>query len=101
MLGFLRRRRRRVSGRHALGPAVTAIPSAGPAVVPPEAVPPAPVPLLAAPPVAPSRRVELGFRDGTTTELDPTSSQSIALRELAARLGEGSSSRGVLPTQPE
>jgi hypothetical protein len=40
--------------------------------------------LLPAQPHGP--RVQLGFRDGTTTALDPASSQSLALEELAQSL---------------
>lgn len=82
--------RRRPSGRHALGAAVTAIPSA-PAVVhaaapvvqaAPPVVPPQPEP----PVVVQGPRVELGFRDGTTAALAPGSAQAQALTDLAAVL---------------
>ena len=70
--------RRRKVGKHALGAAVTSIPSARP-VAP--VVPAAPV---AAP--APGPRVELGFRDGTTAALAPGSDQAKALTEIASAL---------------
>ena len=97
MLSFLRRR----VGRGGLGAAVTAIPSApapaaavlghtpagaadaGPAVAVPLPGPPAPV----AP--VPGPRVELGFRDGTSARLDPTSPAAHALEDLARLLTRG------------
>lgn len=45
------------------------------------AVPPQPEPVPAALP-----RVQLGFRDGTSTSLDPASQQSIALEQIARSL---------------
>ena len=103
--------RRRPKGRHALGAAVTSIPSAPPvrAAVPPPPPPPAPeapapeaapeapapeaapeavAPEAVAPqPVAPASpagpRVELGFRDGSTAALAPWSEQAKALTDLA------------------
>ena len=68
--------RRRARGRHALGAAVTAIPSAPVQVA--AALPPA------SEPVGP--RVELGFRDGTTAALAPGSEQAKALTDLASVL---------------
>lgn len=83
--------RRRPQGKHALGAAVTAIPSARPAPAPEPAVAP-----LAPPPVAPlappavqeptGPRVELGFRDGSTTALAPGSEQARALTDIASLL---------------
>ena len=75
--------RRRPSGRHALGAAVTAIPSAPPAPAP---VAPAPVLPAQPEPVVQGPRVELGFRDGTTAALAPGSAQAQALTDLAAVL---------------
>ncbi len=110
---------RAAAGRHALGAAVTSIPSGPPVpAVPVPAVPvptaapepdapsledllaayahlltpepagPAPAvpePTMPAPAVpAPSGGVQLGFRDGTTAELDPQ--QSAALHDLARAL---------------
>jgi hypothetical protein len=73
MLGFLRRRTAHARG--GLGAAVTGVPSA-PArpVVPPQVA------------TTPGPRVELGFRDGTTTCLDPGSAEAQALDELARLL---------------
>jgi hypothetical protein len=34
----------------------------------------------------PAPRVQLGFRDGSCADLDPSSSESLALRELADAL---------------
>lgn len=75
-----------------------ASPGARPAA-PQAAAEPRPVPApdapLASPPARTSdapepavqqRRVQLGFRDGSSTTLDPTSSQSLELEELAASL---------------
>ena len=90
--------RRRPKGRHALGAAVTAIPSASVQVpVPVQAADPAPPPVESpvappaeqpvAPPVAPSGpRVELGFRDGSTAALAPWSEQAKALTDIASAL---------------
>ncbi len=129
--------RRKATGKHALGAAVTSIPSgplrlAAPALVTPAAAPLAPPvhgDLVPAPPAAaPARqplpvevpaqapssarasletalaqllplqggatdqaapqalRVQLGFRDGTSTTLDPASSQAQALEQLAQSL---------------
>ncbi|MCU1599833.1 MAG: hypothetical protein JWO22_542 [Frankiales bacterium] len=108
--------RRRHTSRHALGAAVTAIPSArvqeapAPAVVVPPPPPvveapvavretpvsvveaPAPVQTRAPvePPPAPVRvrgpRVELGFRDGSTAALAPGSEQAKALTDIASVL---------------
>ncbi|HVE74791.1 MAG TPA: hypothetical protein VNA30_06890 [Mycobacteriales bacterium] len=74
---------------------MTEIPSA-PVVVPlppahlaPEAsVPPAPVsPVLPAPVEShQGTRVELGFRDGSSAELDPDSAQAKALENIASAL---------------
>ena len=72
MLGFLRRRPARA--RHGFGAAVTAIPSAPASAG------------TAAPPLPAGPRVELGFRDGTSTCLDPTSAEAQALDELARLL---------------
>jgi hypothetical protein len=115
---------RRVGGRHALGAAVTSIPSGPvPVAVAPSAVSPSvaavpsdsvPEPAPAAPasllvdeitallasgeawagpevetswsPPALGGRVQLGFRDGSSTALDPSSSHSQALEELAQSL---------------
>jgi hypothetical protein len=49
------------------------------------AAPPAEVEGPAVPATLPPR-VQLGFRDGTSTSLDPSSSQSQALEELAQSL---------------
>lgn len=46
---------------------------------------PEPSPTEAAPPVA-LPRVQLGFRDGSSTSLDPSSTQSQALEQLAQSL---------------
>ena len=117
MLAFLRRRRGG-AGRHSLGAAVTAIPAAprrvpvdvllpavpaaAPALSPPQALPvaPAPAPPAALPPpeLPQVGRVELGFRDGSSTVLEPTSEQAAALRELADLLGR-SSGEPLRPTQ--
>jgi hypothetical protein len=85
--------RRRARGRHALGAAVTAIPSL------PAQVPPAPRPVVAArapeptpeaipEPVAEPTvpRVELGFRDGSSAALAPWSEQAKALTDIASLL---------------
>ena len=104
---------RRSKGRHALGAAVTAIPAAprpvapvpqqpvaqpvahpAPTFLPAAATPPPiapPLPPPIAPPPAPEPvpvgpRDELTFRDGTSANLDPTSSQYQALEELAQSL---------------
>jgi hypothetical protein len=90
MLGFLRRRSAR--WRRGLGAAVTAIPSApvGPASAPAVAVPAVAVPAVAVDARRrPGARVELGFRDGTSTALDPGSSDARALEELARTLTRG------------
>ena len=88
---------RRKAGKHELGAAVTAIPSA-PRVVPPPAyaapvAPPVVPPVAqAAPQVAPAPevpaqpRIELGFRDGSTAALAPGSEQAKALTEIASVL---------------
>jgi hypothetical protein len=99
--------RRRPKGRHALGAAVTSIPSGRPSV--PELIertvtapPPAPVVVGEPEPVAPEPvvvaaqvlrpepvpgiRVELGFRDGSTAALAPGSEQAKALTDIASVL---------------
>jgi hypothetical protein len=73
--------RRRPKGRHALGAAVTAIPSLVRTVPAAEPVAHAP----AEPPPTPAR-VELGFRDGSTAALAPDSEQAKALTDLATLL---------------
>jgi hypothetical protein len=75
MLGFLRRRP--AGGRHTLGAAVTGIPTAPrrPAV---------PQPLVSQP--SHPGRVELGFRDGSSAVLEPTSAQARELLALAGLL---------------
>ena len=86
--------RRRPPGRHALGAAVTAIPSVRPAppVLPAEPVAPVVEPVASVVPVAPvveqppGPRVELGFRDGSTAALAPGSEQAQALTDLASVL---------------
>ena len=86
MLGFLRRRPAHARG--GLGAAVTAIPSA-PVAVPVAAVRAfeADLPVVPPAPEAPvGPRVELGFRDGTSTLLDPGSAEAQALEELAELL---------------
>ena len=86
MLGFLRRRP--ASGRGGLGAAVTAIPSA-PVAAPALHVPPVEADLPVVPPqraTPAGPRVELGFRDGTSTLLDPGSAEAQALDELAQLL---------------
>jgi hypothetical protein len=76
--------RRRKVGKHALGAAVTAIPSAPRPVLP---APAAEVPQqVAVADPAPAPRVELGFRDGSTAALAPGSEQAKALTDLAAIL---------------
>ena len=111
MLGFLRRQG---SGRHALGAAVTGIPSApAPVAVPLAVAVPAPVaaparvavpaPAVPAPPAVPLPRVELGFRDGSTTVLPAASVQAQALLEIAGLLSgrdeaNGSSTEPHRPT---
>ena len=77
-MGLFRRRR---PGRHALGSAVRAIPSAAPAIV---VHPPVPAVRMDDAP-----RVELGFRDGSTAALAPESAQSRALVALADVLTRG------------
>jgi hypothetical protein len=91
-------RRRQPRGKHALGAAVTSIPSGLPprvaapvAVVPEQVVTAEPVvaempqvPVQAPAPRAP--RVELGFRDGTSAALAPGSEQATALQEIASVL---------------
>jgi len=85
--------RRRPRGRHALGAAVTAIPSARPAPVASIVEPAAPVvPVVPVAPVAPvvqeppGPRIELGFRDGSTAALAPGSEQAQALTDIASVL---------------
>lgn len=105
--------RRRPRGRHALGAAVTAIPSTTPRValpispttvevptvqVPTADVPTAEVPTAEVPDTAPAvgalpaavptqgPRVELGFRDGSTAALAPGSEQARALSDIASVL---------------
>lgn len=112
--------RPRPKGRHALGAAVTSIPSGPvlpvapvrPVAAEPAAEPvgqpdvmtsiarliatgeawttePAPSPQpreLPTPAIAEASRVQLGFRDGSTTALDPSSGQYQALEELAQSL---------------
>ena len=79
--------RRRTPGRHELGAAVTAIPSAAMRAVSP---PPAAVRSYAEPPADLVRSarpmVSLGFRDGSTATLDPASRQARALQQLASSL---------------
>ncbi len=82
---------RRKVGKHALGAAVTSIPSAPPATRPryddpaPVAAIPLPTPAVAlTAPTVP--RVELGFRDGSTAALLPGSPQAKALEDIAAVL---------------
>ena len=88
---------RRKAGRHQLGAAVTAIPSAvapaHPSASPPGAIPreppasvPAQAPAEVAAEVAAGPRVELGFRDGSTAALAPGSAQAKALTEIASLL---------------
>ena len=67
--------RRRV-GRHQLGAAVTALPSAAART----AMPTAYVESF------PTPRIELGFRDGSTALLLPGSAQSVALQAIASAL---------------
>ena len=74
-------------GKHALGAAVSAIPSAVWVVEPLPVYTPVPVrPPVAAPPAPAGPRVELGFRDGSTAALLPGSPQAKALEEIAAVL---------------
>ena len=109
---------RRPRGRHALGAAVTSIPSArlhlvapvpaGPAHAAPLAAPapagpayatplavvhrPAPtVAMLPSTPALPASRVQLGFRDGSTASLAAGSEQAVALEALAGLLNRRSS----------
>lgn len=84
---------RRKVGKHALGAAVSSIPSGLPAARPRHD---APAPMAAEPvvaaaavvavPVATGPRVELGFRDGSTAALLPGSPQAKALEEIASAL---------------
>ena len=108
--------RRRPRGKHALGAAVIPLPAGppvaatapGPAAavepdlatliaqliasgeawnVPLSELPPLPLPVVRPEgDRAASPRVQLGFRDGTSTSLDPSSSQSLALERLAQSL---------------
>ena len=94
---------RRPRGRHALGAAVTSVPSAPLRLVAPAAAVPAPtVPAPAAPvrspeatvatlPLVPASRVQLGFRDGSTASLAAGSEQAVALEALAGMLNRRSS----------
>ena len=101
---------RRKAGRHELGAAVTGIPGlpqaappvAAQAATPAWTTPPTAVVALVVPPPAleagaaspepaapelpPAPRVELGFRDGTTTALAPGSDQAKALSDIASVL---------------
>ena len=106
-MGWFSLLRRRPRGRHALGAAVTSIPSARLQLVAPAlAVPAPPAPALAAPmavvrrpaPTAatlpsavPASRVQLGFRDGSTASLAAGSEQAVALEALAGLLNRRSS----------
>jgi hypothetical protein len=76
--------RRRKVGKHALGAAVTAIPSAPRPVLPAPAAEVSAQAAAADP--APAPRVELGFRDGSTAALAPGSEQAKALTDLASVL---------------
>jgi hypothetical protein len=73
-------------------PAVETAAIPPPLVAPPAPLPPDPGRLPSAPPSAfehvdPRRpKVELGFRDGTSVQLDESSSVSRALRDAAARI---------------
>ena len=101
---------RRPRGRHALGAAVTSVPSAPLRLVAPAAAGPAPtvsaptLPAAAAPapvrspaatvatlPSVPVSRVQLGFRDGSTASLAAGSEQAVALEALAGMLNRRSS----------
>ena len=117
MMGWSWFPRRRSRGRHALGAAVTSIPSAPlhlavPVPVdlgrasctqvlpgsPPHAAPleavrrsaPTVTPLPSLPAV-PASRVQLGFRDGSTASLAAGSEQAVALEALAGLLNRRSS----------
>ena len=80
--------RRRV-GKHALGAAVSAIPSLVRVVEPSPVYTLLPVPPPVAAPTAPAGpRVELGFRDGSTASLVPGSPQAKALEEIASVLAQ-------------
>ena len=80
---------RRRAGKHALGPAVSAIPSLVGVVEPSPVYTPLPVrPPVAAPPAPAGPRVELGFRDGSTASLVPGSPQAKALEEIASVLAQ-------------
>ena len=105
---------RRPRGRHALGAAVTSVPSAPLRLVPPAAAVPAatapavlaatvPAPAVPAPaapapvrspaatlPSVPVSRVQLGFRDGSTASLAAGSEQAVALEALAGMLNRRS-----------
>ena len=92
---------RRPRGRHALGAAVTSVPSAPLRLVAPAAAVPAPT-VPAAPvrspeatvatlPLVPVSRVQLGFRDGSTASLAAGSEQAVALEALARMLNRRSS----------
>ena len=101
---------RRPRGRHALGAAVTSVPSAPLRLVSPAATVPAPtvsapamlattVPApvrspeatVATLPLVPVSRVQLGFRDGSTASLAAGSEQAVALEALAGMLNRRSS----------
>ena len=90
---------RRPRGRHALGAAVTSVPSAPLRLVAPAAAGPAPtVPApvrspaatVATLPSVPVSRVQLGFRDGSTASLAAGSEQAVALEALAGMLNRRS-----------
>ena len=109
-MGWFSTLRRRPRGRHALGAAVTSIPSArlqlvapastvpAPAVPTPAVPAPAsaahvrsPAPTVATLPSVPVSRVQLGFRDGSMASLAAGSEQAVALEALAGLLNRRSS----------
>lgn len=56
------------------------------AATPPTAGPVSGAAVVPSTPISSGARVELGFRDGTTTLLHPESAQAMALEELAGLL---------------
>ena len=114
-MGWFSSLRRRPRGRHAVGAALTSIPSARLHLVAPDGAVPAPAvpaPAMPAPAVpapaaaapvrrpaptvatltsVPVSRVQLGFRDGSTASLAAGSEQAVALEALAGLLNRRSS----------
>ena len=74
-------------GRHALAPGVAPTPPrAAPAAAAWSSTGPLPVPPVAVPAPPSGPRVQLGFRDGSSAELDPASAQARALEGIAQAL---------------